>query len=77
MLFRASGKQIIYLSSKILQEFIDIIVVHHREEIMREIIQEVEIYYRMIGHIEIPKMSKLERESCIKNFGRKKEEQIA
>ncbi len=60
------------LTLDILQEFIDKIVVHHREEIMGETIQEVEIYYKMIGHIEIPKMSKLERESCIKEFRAKK-----
>ena len=65
------------LTLDILQEFIDKIVVHHREEIMGETVQEVEIYYKMIGHIEIPKMSKFERESFIKNFGRKKEERIA
>ena len=65
------------LTLNILQEFIDKIVVHHREEIMGETIQKVEIYYRMIGHVEIPKMTKSERESLIKNFGRKKEEQIA
>lgn len=65
------------LTLDILHEFIDKIVVHHREEIMGEIIQKVEIYYKMIGHIEIPRMSKLEQESLIKNFGRKKEEQIA
>ena len=44
---------------------------------MGETIQKVEIYYKMIGHIEIPRMSKLERESLLKNFGRKKEEKIA
>ncbi len=65
------------LTLDILQEFIDKIVVHHREEIMGETTQKVEIYYKMIGHIEIPRMSKLERESFIKNFGRKKEERIA
>ncbi len=64
------------MTLNILQEFIDKIVVHHREEIMGETIQNVEIYYKMIGRIEIPRMSKLEQASCIKNFGRKKEEQI-
>lgn len=65
------------LTLNILQEFIDNIVVHHREKIMGEITQKVEIYYKMIGHVEIPKMTKSERESLIKNFGRKKGEQIA
>ena len=61
----------------ILQEFIDKIVVHHREEVCGEKVQKIEIYYKMIGHIEIPKMSKHEQKSLIKNFGRKKEERIA
>lgn len=65
------------LTLDILQEFIDKIVVYHREEIMGETIQKVNIYYKMIGHLEIPRMSKSQRESFIKNFGRKKEEQIA
>lgn len=65
------------LTLDILQEFIDKIVVHHREEIMGETIQKIEIYYKMIGHVEIPRMSKLERESYIRNFGRMKKEQIA
>lgn len=65
------------LALDVLQEFIDKIVVYHREKIMGETIQKVEIYYKMIGHIEIPKMSKPEKESYIKNFGRKKEERIA
>ena len=54
-----------------------LIIVHHREEVFGETIQQIEIYYKMIGNIEIPKMSKHEQKSLIKNFGRKKEEQIA
>ena len=65
------------LTLDILQEFIDKIVVHHREEVCGEKVQKIEIYYKMIGHIEIPKMSKHEQKSLIKNFGRKKEERIA
>ena len=65
------------LTLDILQGFIDKIVVHHREEIMGETTQKVEIYYKMIGHLEIPKMTKPERESYTRNFGRIKKEQIA
>ena len=65
------------LTLDILQEFIDKIVVHHREEVCGEKVQKIEIYYKMIGHIEIHKMSKYEQKSLIKNFGRKKEERIA
>ena len=65
------------LTLDILQEFIDKIVVHHREEIAGETIQKVEIYYKMIGSIEIPKIRKYEKENYIRSFGRKKEERIA
>lgn len=65
------------LTLDILQEFIDKIVVHHREEIMGETIQQIEIYYKMIGHVEIPHIKKSERQNLIENFGRKKEERIA
>ena len=44
---------------------------------MGETIQKIEIYYKMIGHIEIPHITKTERQSLIRNFGRKKEERIA
>ena len=65
------------LTLDILQEFIDKIVVHHREEIMGETIQKIKIYYRIIGHIEIPHIIKSEHQSLIRSFGRKKEERIA
>lgn len=60
------------MTLNILQEFIDKIVVHHREEIMEETFQEVEVYYKMIGRIEVSRMSELEKASCINNLGRKK-----
>ena len=65
------------LTLDILHEFIDKIIVHHREEVFGETVQQIEIYYKMIGHIETPKMSKHEQKRLIKNFGRKKEERIA
>lgn len=65
------------LTLDILHEFIDKIVVHHREEVMGETIQQVEIYYKMIGHIQIPNMTRPEKENYIKTFGRTKKEQIA
>lgn len=65
------------LTLDILQEFIDKTIIHHREEIMGETIQKIEIYYKMIGHVEIPHIKKSERQNLIENFGRKKEERIA
>lgn len=65
------------LTLDILQEFIDKIIIHHREEVMGETIQQIEIYYKMIGHVETPHIKKSERQNLIENFGRKKEERIA
>ena len=65
------------LTPEILGEFIDRIVVHHREQLFGETVQRVEIYYKMIGFVELPGMSKSEKENYIKCFSRKKEERIA
>ncbi|MFI3324671.1 MAG: DUF4368 domain-containing protein, partial [Clostridia bacterium] len=62
------------VTPKILQEFIDKIVVHHREEIDGIKTQKVEIYYKMIGYIELPLISKKENEQLIKMFGLKKDQ---
>ena len=60
-----------------IQEFIDKIIIHHREEIMGETIQKIEIYYKMIGYIEIPHIARSKHQSLLRSFGRKKEERIA
>ena len=65
------------LTLDILHEFIDKIIVHHREEVFGETVQQVEIYYKMIGHIQIPNMTRPEKDNLIKIFGRIKKEQIA
>ena len=60
------------LTPDILHEFIDKIVVHHREEVFGEKVQKIEIYYKMIGQVQIPKLSRSERDSYKKSFGRTK-----
>ena len=65
------------LATKLLHEFIDKIIVHHREEVFGETVQKIEIYYKMIGQIQIPKLSRPEKDSYKKFFGRTKKEQIA
>ena len=60
------------LTLEILQEFIDKIVVHHKEQVFGETVQQVEIHYRMIGFVELPEMSRSEKESYAKSFGRNK-----
>lgn len=65
------------LTTELLHEFIDKIIVHHKEKVFGETIQRVEIYYKMIGQVQIPKLSRSERDSYKKSFGRTKKEQIA
>ena len=60
------------LTPDILHEFIDKIVVHHREEVFGEKIQKVEIYYKMIGQVQIPKLPRPQKGGYKKSFGRKK-----
>ena len=65
------------LTTEFLHEFIDKIIVHHKEKVLGETIQRVEIYYKMIGQVQIPKFSRPEKDSYKKSFGRTKKEQIA
>ena len=65
------------LTPEILSEFIDKIVVYHREQLFGEAVQKVEIYYKMIGFVELPNMSNSEKENYIKCFSRTKKDRIA
>ena len=60
------------LAPEILLEFIDKVIVYHREQVGKDTVQKVEIYYRMIGQIQIPQMNAAEREMYRKSFGRMK-----
>lgn len=62
------------LTLEILHEFIDKIVVHHKEIIDGETKQQVEIYYKMIGNVQIPKFNKTEKQRYLNYFGIKKEQ---
>ena len=69
--------QIENLTVDILNEFIDKIIVHHRETIRGETTQKIEIFYKMIGNIKVPKISRKEESQLIKYFGRAAKEKIA
>jgi len=58
------------LTPNILREFIDKIIVHHREQEFGQIVQDVEIFYRFIGYIELPELTKVQKEQLIAIFGR-------
>ncbi len=65
------------LTPEILHGFIDKVVVHHREQIDGQTVQKVEIYYKMVGKVEIPNMGKAEKEKYLKIFGSNRKERIA
>jgi len=58
------------LTPEILHNFIDKIIIHHKENLFGEMVQKVEIYYKMIGYVELPAMSTREKESYLESFGR-------
>ena len=62
------------LTPEILREFVDRIVVHHREQRFGETIQRAEIYYRMVGYVELPEMTKSQEERLAAAFGRIEDE---
>jgi len=61
---------IIEVTPTILSEFIDKIAVHHREKLFGETVQRVEIYYKMIGYVELPEMNAVAKERHLASFGR-------
>jgi len=65
------------LTQDTLSLFVDKIVVHHRDVIHGETVQKVEIYYRLIGNIELPQIASEEREQYIRYFGRKVNDRAA
>ena len=58
------------LTPQILREFIDKIIVRHREQLLGETVQDVEIFIRFIGRIELPELTKTQKEQLIAIFGR-------
>lgn len=48
-----------------------LIVVYHRARIQGETVQRVDVYYKMIGHVELPHITRKESEAYLEAFGRK------
>ena len=65
------------LTPDILLSFVDRIVVHHRAKQFGEMVQKVEIYYKMIGFVELPEMNKSEKERLLASFGRNEQDRSA
>jgi len=63
------------LTPAILRELIHHIVVHHRETIGKDTVQNVEIHFNFIGEVSLPAYE--ERRRLLKSFGKEKSEQIA
>ena len=65
------------VTPEILREFVDRIVVHHRTQEFGQTVQDVEIFYRFIGYIELPEMSQSEIERLQQAFGKEPSSKIA
>jgi len=61
------------LTPDMTQEFIDKIVVHHRQKEQGVMQQRVEIYYKMIGHVNVPNFGEKQTERLQVSFGRKRD----
>jgi len=58
------------LTPEMVQEFIEKVVVHHREKEQGVMTQRVEIYYKMVGHVNVPSLDKAQAERLKISFGR-------
>ena len=57
------------LSPQIVGEFIDKIIVHHRQKEQGIMTQKVELYCRMIGKVDIPELDPVQVEQFFAGFG--------
>lgn len=69
--------EITELNLKILQTFIDHITVGHYEIVDGFKQQEIEIFYKFVGNVELPKMSRVNKNHMLQSFGRKQLECVA
>ena len=46
------------LTPEIMREFVDKIIMQHRKQTFGQTVQNIEIFYRFIGYIELPEMTK-------------------
>jgi len=69
-LVRRYGPDFSRLTPEMLREFVDKIVVHHRAKEQGVMKQQVEIYYKMIGHVKLPSLDKKQTERFQVSFGR-------
>ena len=60
------------LTPAILREFIDKVVVHHREIKQGVMGQKVDIFYKLIGKVDLPLLTPAQIERFQESFGRKK-----
>ena len=65
------------LNLQILQTFIDHIKIGHYEVVNGFKQQEIEICYKFVGNVEIPRMSKTNKNHLLQSFGRNRLEAVA
>jgi len=65
------------LTPQIVGEFIDKIVVHHKQTVQGVPRQRVEIYYKLVGKVEVPLLDKAQKERFQWSFGWEDERKAA
>ena len=69
-LVRRYGPDFAELIPEMLREFVDKIIVYQRQKVQGTMKQRVEIYYKMIGRVDIPILKPEERNRLAQTFGR-------
>ena len=60
------------LTPELVREFIDKVVVFHREKVQGVEEQQVDIYYKLVGKVDVPLLTKPQMDRLRESFGRRK-----
>ena len=74
---RHYGTSFAELTPEILREFIDKVVVHHRVKVQGVEEQQVDIYYKLVGKVDLPVLTKSQMDRLRASFGRRTDDRQA
>jgi hypothetical protein len=69
-IFIPSAYLIDALTPAILREFIDKVVVYHREKVQDVMTQRVDVHFKLIGHVQLPVLNQKQLAGLQLGFGR-------
>jgi hypothetical protein len=62
------------LTPELVREFIDKVVVFHREKVQGVEEQQVDIYYKLVGKVDVPLLTKPQMDRLRESFGRRQDD---